>query len=209
MAQVSGPVDPGLQRISRARVRDSRGPPPELPCECGSTYEVLRITNALWPPTKKSGRRRRSGQRRRVKRAEEEAKRVKREEMEYLAATRPPPVPLSPQRARQLFEPRAGAGGWVTAAFSASPITPPQTPARIAASNDHTHVPTIRHPGLPAYTGMQDFETRQDPGLYAVHAHGHNRVFNNRARALEVLEDTPGGELVFVGDEQKPLALPG
>jgi hypothetical protein len=138
-----------------------------------------------------------------VKRAEEEAKRVKREEMEYLAATRPPPVPLSPQRARQLFDRVLGLGAGSPppsvarmraehASLSgdrpslpattpqASPITPPQTPARIAASNDHTHAPTTQHPGLPAYTGVQDFETHQDPGLYAVHAHGYNRVFNDR-----------------------------
>jgi hypothetical protein len=35
---------------------------------------------------------------------EEEEKRVKKEEMEYLAATRPPPVPLSPRHARLQFE---------------------------------------------------------------------------------------------------------
>ncbi|KAJ7826467.1 hypothetical protein B0H14DRAFT_2595789 [Mycena olivaceomarginata] len=155
----------------------------------------------------------------------EEAKRVKREEMAYLAATRPPPVPLSPQRARQLFDRVLGLGAGSpppsmvkTRAEPASPgngnpaptatapqtppITPPQTPARIAAFDGYAHIPTTRLSGLPPYTDVQEFEMRQAPALYAVHANGHNRVFNNRARAVEVLGDTPGGELVFVGDEQ-------
>jgi hypothetical protein len=138
-----------------------------------------------------------------AKRAEEEAKRIKREEMEYLAATRPPPVPLSPQRARQLFDRVLGLGAGspppsvvkmraehtspsddrsspTATATQASLITPPQTPARIAASNDYMPPPTTRLSRLPACTGAQEFETRQAPALYAVHAHGHNRVFNDR-----------------------------
>jgi hypothetical protein len=106
-----------------------------------------------------------------AKRAEEEAKRIKREEMEYLAATRPPPVPLSPQCARQLFDRVLGLGAGsplpsvakkrVEHAFpsddrpsptatapQASLITPPQTPAHIAASNDYTPTPTTRLLGL-------------------------------------------------------------
>ncbi|KAJ7832650.1 hypothetical protein B0H14DRAFT_3463263 [Mycena olivaceomarginata] len=69
----------------------------------------------------------------------------------------------------------------------ASLITPPQTPARIAASNDYMPPPTTRLSRLPACTSVQEFETRQAPAL---------------ARAVEVLKDTPRGELVFVGDEQ-------
>ncbi|KAJ7896324.1 hypothetical protein B0H14DRAFT_3425682 [Mycena olivaceomarginata] len=134
-----------------------------------------------------------------VKQAEEEAKRVKREEMEYLAATRPPPVPLSPQRAQQLFDRVLG-----LASFNGNHPTsaPPQTPACIATFDDHAHVPTTRLSGLPPYTSVQELETRPAPALYAIHANGRNRVFNNRARAVEVLEDTPGGELIFVGDKQ-------
>ncbi|KAJ7813874.1 hypothetical protein B0H14DRAFT_2604542 [Mycena olivaceomarginata] len=137
----------------------------------------------------------------------------------------------SPTRAAAV-RPRAGAGRRITAAFNcedvrqtylrqrsasltvttpqAPPITPPQTPARIAVFDDHTHVPTTRLSGLPPYTSVQELETRPAQALYAVHANGRNRVFNNqclaenvlRARAVEVLKDTPGGELVFVGDEQ-------
>jgi hypothetical protein len=138
-----------------------------------------------------------------AKQVEEEAKRIKREEMEYLAATRPPPVPLSPQRARQLFDRMLGLGAGspppsvakkrVEHAFpsdnrpsptatapQASLITPLQTPAHIAASNDYTPTPTTQLSGPPAYTGVQEFETRQAPALYAVHVNGHNHVFNNR-----------------------------
>ncbi|KAJ7862670.1 hypothetical protein B0H14DRAFT_3444608 [Mycena olivaceomarginata] len=160
-----------------------------------------------------------------AKRVEEEAKRVKREEMAYLAATRPPPVPLSPQRARQLFDCVLGLGAGspppsmlkmraepaspgngnpapTATAPQTPPITPPQTPVRIAAFDDYAHMPTTRLSGLPPYTDAREFETHQAPALYAVHTNGHNRVFNNRARAVEVLRDTPVGELVFVGDEQ-------
>ncbi|KAJ7834693.1 hypothetical protein B0H14DRAFT_3461855 [Mycena olivaceomarginata] len=159
-----------------------------------------------------------------AKRAEEEAKRLKREEMEYLAATRPPPVPLSPQRARQLFDRVLGLGAGSPPSFvktrakptsygdnkpastvttpQAPPVTPPQTPTCIAALEDYEHVSTSRLSGLPPYTGVQEFETRPAPALFAVHANGCNRIFNDRVRALDVLKDTPGGELMFVGDEQ-------
>ncbi|KAJ7823516.1 hypothetical protein B0H14DRAFT_2597878 [Mycena olivaceomarginata] len=132
-------------------------------------------------------------------RVEEEAKRIKREEMEYLATTRPPPVPLSLQRTcdRMLG---LGAGSPLPSvvrmrAEHASPsdarpsltvtapqvflITPPQTSAHIAASND-APMPTTRLSGLPAYTGVQKFETRQAPALYAIHMNGHNRIFTNQ-----------------------------
>jgi hypothetical protein len=138
-----------------------------------------------------------------VKRVEEEAKRVKREEMAYLAATRPPPVPLSPQRARQLFDRVLGLGagspppsmfktrteptspGNGNPAPTATtpqrpPITPPQTPAHIAAFDDHAHISITRLSGLPPYTDARGCETHQAPALYAVHANGRNRVFNNR-----------------------------
>jgi hypothetical protein len=138
-----------------------------------------------------------------AKRVEEGAKRVKREEMEYLAATRPPPLPLNPQHTRQLFGRVLGLGAGspppsvvkmraehaslgddrpslTATAPQVSPITPPQTPAHITASNGYTHMPTPRLSGLPAYGDVQEFETCQAPALYAVHAHGHNRIFNDR-----------------------------
>jgi hypothetical protein len=138
-----------------------------------------------------------------ARRVEEEAKRVKREEMEYLAATRPPPVPLSPQRARQLFDRVLGLGAGSPppsmaktraepaplrhsnpAPTATAPQTPPATPsktaARIAACDDDARIPTTRLSGLPPYTYVQDFEMCQAPALYAVHANGHNRVFNNQ-----------------------------
>ncbi|KAJ7847587.1 hypothetical protein B0H14DRAFT_3453674 [Mycena olivaceomarginata] len=138
------------------------------------------------------------------KEEEEEEKRVKKEEMGYLAATRPPPVPLSPQRARQLFDHVLGPGAGTpppsvakaspqsSAASHDSPTTipsPPQTPPRAGTFLEHVHQCTCQlqfH--LPAYAEMEDLEAREAPGL---------------ERAVEVLQQTPGGELVFVGDERR------
>ncbi|KAJ7812658.1 hypothetical protein B0H14DRAFT_3478699 [Mycena olivaceomarginata] len=165
-----------------------------------------------------------------AKRAEEEAKRAEEEAKRgggggEAGGGGGEAVPLSPQRARQLFDRVLGLGAgspppsmFKTRAEPTSPgngnpaptattpqrppITPPQTPARIAAFDDHAHMPITRLSGLPPYTDARGCETHQAPALYAVHANGRNRVFNNRARAVEALRDTPGGELVFVGDEQ-------
>ncbi|KAJ7809277.1 hypothetical protein B0H14DRAFT_3759971 [Mycena olivaceomarginata] len=150
-------------------------------------------------------------------REEEEEKQVKMEEMDYLAATRLPPVPLSPERARQQFERVLGLGAgmppppfMVTAAShscAASPMTmpsPPQTLRRTGTFLEHTHQHTCQlQVHLPAYAEVGDLEAVEALGLYAIHAGGHNRVFNNRERAVEVLQQTPGGELIFVGDEQR------
>jgi hypothetical protein len=130
-------------------------------------------------------------------REEEEEKRVKKEEMDYLAATRPPPVPLSPQRARQQFERVLGlgagtppppfvtnAGSQSSAAGDARPMTmpsPPQTPRYTGTFLEHAHQRTCQlQVHLPAYAEVGDLEAVEAPGLYAVHAGGRNRVFNNR-----------------------------
>ncbi|KAJ7798451.1 hypothetical protein B0H14DRAFT_2617876 [Mycena olivaceomarginata] len=136
------------------------------------------------------------------KRAEEEGKQIKREEMEYLAATHSSESATLAKKCVEHAFPSDDRPSPTATTLQASLITPPQTPARIAASNDYTPTPTTRLSGLPAYIGVQEFEMRQAPALYAVHVNGHNRVFNNRARTVEVFKDTPGGELVFVGDEQ-------
>ncbi|KAJ7751848.1 hypothetical protein B0H14DRAFT_3601961 [Mycena olivaceomarginata] len=150
-------------------------------------------------------------------REEEEENRVKKEEMAYLAATRPPPVPLSPQRARQQFERVLGlgagtppppfmakAGPQSSTASDDRPTTmpsPPQTLRRTGTFLEHAHQRTCQlQVDLPAYAEVGDLEAVK---LYAVHAGGRNRIFNNRERAVEVLQQTPGGELVFVGDEQR------
>jgi hypothetical protein len=123
--------------------------------------------------------------------------------MEYLAAPRLLPIPLSPQCAHQLFNHVLGLGAGslppsvvkmcaehaspsddrpssIATAPQASLITPLQTPTHIAASNDYTPTPTTQLSGLPAYTGVQEFETHQAPALYAIHVNGHNCVFNNQ-----------------------------
>jgi hypothetical protein len=104
-------------------------------------YEQLVVTNkAIWGKEE-------------AKRAEEEAKQVKREEMEYLAATRLPPVLLSLQRTHQLFDHVLGLGtGSLPPSIvrthikptsygndkPASTVTTPHTPNNPAA-NPHTH----------------------------------------------------------------------
>jgi hypothetical protein len=129
-------------------------------------------------------------------REEEEEKRVKKEEMDYLAATRPPPVPLSPQCACQLFDRVLGPGTGTpppsmakansqsSVASDDRPTTmpsPPQTPLHTGTFIEHAHQRTCQlqfH--LPAYAEVGDLEAVEAPGLYAVHAGGRNRVFNNR-----------------------------
>ncbi|KAJ7832529.1 hypothetical protein B0H14DRAFT_2591981 [Mycena olivaceomarginata] len=132
---------------------------------------------------------------------EEEERRVK-EEMDFLAATRPPPVPLSPQRARQLFDRVLGAGAG-TPPFALRKGPPPQTPPSAETLLEEAHRRTSRLQGLPAYSDVQVSGEGEAPGLYAVHAGSYNRVFNDRARAVEVLRGTPNAELAFIGDEQR------
>jgi hypothetical protein len=128
---------------------------------------------------------------------EEEEMRVKKEEMDYLAATRPPPVHLSPQRAHQQFEHVLGlgagtprppfmlkAGPQSSTASDDRPmamLSPPQTPQRTGMFLEHAHKHTYQlQIHLPAYAEVGDLEAVEAPGLYAVHAGGRNRVFNNR-----------------------------
>ncbi|KAJ7775776.1 hypothetical protein B0H14DRAFT_2631812 [Mycena olivaceomarginata] len=148
---------------------------------------------------------------------EEEEKQVK-EEMDYLAAPRPLLVPLSPQHTCQQFECllglRAGtllqpsmvkAGSQSSTASDDRPTTmtsPLQTPLCTGMFLKHTHQCTCQlQVHLPVYAEVGDLEVVETLGLYAVHAGGRNCVFNNHERAMEVLQQTPDGELVFVGDK--------
>jgi hypothetical protein len=129
------------------------------------------------------------------RRVKEEERRVKKEEMDYLAATRPPPVPLSPQRARQLFErvlgpgagtpppspPKASSQPTATSDGPATIPSPPQTPLRTGTFLEHAHQRTCQlQLRLPAYAEVEGLEGCEAPWLYAVRAGSHNRVFNNR-----------------------------
>jgi hypothetical protein len=124
---------------------------------------------------------------------------VKKEEMDYLAATRPLPVPLSPQCAHQQFECVLGLGAGTppppfmmkadsqsSGASDARPTTmpsPPQTPRCTETLLEHTHQRTCqlhleRH--LPVYAEVEDLEACEAPRLYAVRAGSNNRVFNDQ-----------------------------
>ncbi|KAJ7839250.1 hypothetical protein B0H14DRAFT_2588101 [Mycena olivaceomarginata] len=165
-------------------------------------------------------------------RVEEEEEKCMKEEMDYLAATRPPPVPLSPQHARQQFDrvlgPGAGTppfalrkGGLLQVSTPSQQRYParckhcpllcgrgrpglslPQTPLDAGTLLEEAHRRTSRLQGLPAYSDVQASGEGEAPGLYAVHAGSYNCVFNSRARVVEVLQETPNTELVFIGNEQ-------
>ncbi|KAJ7722865.1 hypothetical protein B0H14DRAFT_3520193 [Mycena olivaceomarginata] len=81
--------------------------------------------------------------------------------------------------------------------------SPPQTPPSAETLLEEAHRRTSRLQGLPAYSDVQVSGEGEAPGLYAVHAGSYNRVFNDRARAVEVLRGTPNAELAFIGDEQR------
>jgi hypothetical protein len=113
-----------------------------------------------------------------------------------LAATKPPLVPLSPQRARLQFERvlglGAGAGAPPFRNVSDLPIVAPPPPAipvlpgrpeDLAAMDGNSHLKRTRHRDVAATAtlppGYSDFELGPDaPRLFAVS--GHSRVFRNR-----------------------------
>jgi hypothetical protein len=132
-------------------------------------------------------------------RVEEEGKRVKKEEMEYLAATRPPPVPLSPQRARLQFErvlgPGAGTRPLLEAQNSPVIVSDPSPSSGldhrvVMDGNDHLKRSRSLQANVggapPAYSDFDNSEPgpstpvgmKNEPRLYAVS--GHSRVFRSK-----------------------------
>jgi hypothetical protein len=127
-------------------------------------------------------------------RVEEEEKRVKKEEMEYLAATRPPPVPLSPRRARLQFErvlgPQAVARPLLEAHNSLIAIgdSPPSSQRNHRPCNNVACAPPAYSDfdgSQPGFDGSQPGPStpsvermEKEPRLYAVS--GHSRVFRSK-----------------------------
>ncbi|KAJ7787123.1 hypothetical protein B0H14DRAFT_3505923 [Mycena olivaceomarginata] len=134
---------------------------------------------------------------------EEKARIERQEELAYLAATKPPLVPLSPQRARLQFERVLGLG----AGAGAPPFhNVPDLPIDLAAMDGNSHLKRTRHRDVAATAtlppGYSDFELGPDaPRLFAVS--GHSRVFRNRDRAVAVLQQTPGAELFWSCNPQE------
>ncbi|KAJ7834146.1 hypothetical protein B0H14DRAFT_3462267 [Mycena olivaceomarginata] len=150
---------------------------------------------------------------------EEKARIERQEELAYLAATKPPLVPLSPQRARLQFERVLGLGAGAGAPpFHNVPDLPivappppaipvlPGRPEDLAAMDGNSHLKRTRHRDVAATAtlppGYSDFELGPDaPRLFAVS--GHSRVFRNRDRAVAVLQQTPGAELFWSCNPQE------
>ncbi|KAJ7898172.1 hypothetical protein B0H14DRAFT_2557214 [Mycena olivaceomarginata] len=82
---------------------------------------------------------------------------------------------------------------------------PGSNQAAASPSQSSARTPTVRtRAGARGWhTAAIYVEACEAPGLYAVHAGSHNRVFNDRVRAVEVLQETLGGELVFVGNKRR------
>ncbi|KAJ7894415.1 hypothetical protein B0H14DRAFT_2559199 [Mycena olivaceomarginata] len=151
------------------------------------------------------------------------------EGLAYLAATKPPLVPLSPQRAHLQFERVLGLGAG-TPPFRTAPDTtitasdsppPPTIPARVtdspgwpedlATMNGNSQLKhTCDRDVAAAATlppGYSDFELGPGaPRLFAVS--GHSRVFRNRDRAVAVLQQTPGAELFWSCNPQESSGQP-
>ncbi|KAJ7795925.1 hypothetical protein B0H14DRAFT_3552768 [Mycena olivaceomarginata] len=155
-------------------------------------------------------------------RVEEEGKWVKKEEMEYLAATRPPPVPLSPQRARLQFErvlgPGAGTRPLLEAQNSPFVVSDPSPSSdldrrMVMDGNDHLKRSRSLQANVggapPTYSDFDNSEPgpstpvgmKNEPRLYAVS--GHSRVFRSKDRAVRALQDTPGAELFWSRDPKE------
>ncbi|KAJ7872477.1 hypothetical protein B0H14DRAFT_2570214 [Mycena olivaceomarginata] len=161
--------------------------------------------------------------------AEDKARVELQEGLAYLAATKPPLVPLSPQRARLQFERVLGLGAGTppfrtapdaTIAASDSP-PPPTIPARVTDSpgwpedlvimDGNSHLKRTRDRDVAAAAalppGYSDFELGPGaPRLFAVS--GHSRVFRNRDRAVAVLQQTPGAELFWSCNPQESSGQP-
>ncbi|KAJ7763243.1 hypothetical protein B0H14DRAFT_3510699 [Mycena olivaceomarginata] len=150
----------------------------------------------------------------------EDKARIKRqEELAYLATTKPPLVPLSPQCARLQFERVLGLGAGAGAPpFHNVPDLPivalpppaipvlPGRPKDLAAMDGNSHLKHTRHRDVAATAtlppGYSDFELGPNaPRLFAVS--GHSRVFRNRDRAVAVLQQTPGAELFWSCNPQE------
>ncbi|KAJ7895876.1 hypothetical protein B0H14DRAFT_3425835 [Mycena olivaceomarginata] len=107
-------------------------------------------------------------------RMKEEEKRVKKEEMEYLAATRPLPIPLSPRRA---------------------PHNSLVVINNLPPSSQHNHRPCDN---IHAVCGER---MENEPHLYAVS--GHSRVFRSKDRTIHALQDTPSAKLFWSCDPKE------
>ncbi|KAJ6549027.1 hypothetical protein DFH09DRAFT_1320329 [Mycena vulgaris] len=153
---------------------------------------------------------------------------LSKEELSDLANFRPGAGPISTRRLNQQFAralgPQAVAPSVLVPQRSSKktpvitwvaqqrPLTPPgqgsSAQSSVTVAAQHPHTPRRdQHPRTPrqnrAKAASQDpSDTIEEGGvMYAVS--GHNRVFQDRGRALAVLQRSPGAELVFTRNEDE------
>ncbi|KAJ7829964.1 hypothetical protein B0H14DRAFT_2593600 [Mycena olivaceomarginata] len=133
------------------------------------------------------------------------ASRMSKEELAYLASSRPPPGPISKNRLTQQFA--RVLGPQAVAPF----VLPRHTHPAITAAE----VQAAPHTGPIQSSRASHSVARQNnvvekinagargstPVLYAVS--GRNRVFQDRNRAMAVLQGTPGADLLFTRNEDE------
>ncbi|KAJ7747906.1 hypothetical protein DFH07DRAFT_962326 [Mycena maculata] len=137
---------------------------------------------------------------------------LSKEELTYLASSRPPPVPISPERMRQQFARiLGGCGAPPSILRSKSPESSMLSPeeARIAQTTfyqDAAHqrpcqVPRPEVPINNSHGEGVESHWGDAPVMYAVS--GKNRVFQDRGRAMAAFKGTPGADLVFTRNEDE------
>ncbi|KAJ7767880.1 hypothetical protein DFH07DRAFT_769405 [Mycena maculata] len=137
---------------------------------------------------------------------------LSKEELTYLASSRPPPVPISPERMRQQFTRILGGHGAPPSILrSKSPESSMLSPkeARIAQTTfyqDAAHqrpcqVPRPEVPINNSHGEGVESHWGNAPVMYAVS--GKNRVFQDRGRTMAAFKGTPGADLVFTRNEDE------
>ncbi|KAJ7853839.1 hypothetical protein B0H14DRAFT_2580228 [Mycena olivaceomarginata] len=168
------------------------------------------------------------------------APKMTKDELDFLASSRPMQGPISPQRLNQQFVRVLGLQAVAPSLLpplgdSPQPTSPDRQGACLQSSRAHPRMaahdveaasqvgaqviitkggPTVIWPdceeaGKLAHTPTTEHEVVEEiidahgstAVMYAVS--GHNRVFQNRNRAMAVLQRTPGADLLFTRDENQ------
>ncbi|KAJ7803420.1 hypothetical protein B0H14DRAFT_2613364 [Mycena olivaceomarginata] len=129
------------------------------------------------------------------------APKMTKDELDFLASSRPMQGPISPQRLNQQF---------VIVPNPQVPIG--KAPACKAAARIRAWLRTMSRP-LSGWEARSHSPTEHEVVEEIIDAHGstavmyavsgHNRVFQNRNRAMAVLQRTPGADLLFTRDENQ------
>ncbi|KAJ7796920.1 hypothetical protein B0H14DRAFT_3549500 [Mycena olivaceomarginata] len=124
------------------------------------------------------------------------ASRMSKEELAYLASSRPSPGPISKNRLTQQF-------ARVLGPQAVAPFVLPRAreePRTTSPARQRTH-PAITAAENNVVEKIDAGARSSTPVLYAVS--GRNRVFKDRNRAMAVLQGTPGADLLFTRNEDE------